>query len=261
MRFRHWVIVLMLVWLHTPASAERYSYVDAEGTVRYTEDVGQVPSEQQVGVYEKAEPEGDVTSEKKTEGEGADVGSPNEDLKEITAPSEKDVLPGEGKEAPRAKELEETRKWLQKEYKALVEIDEEIHSAQKKRLEPNAHRRLDEKIKEYSKRLGEYEKKGQKYDQELGVFNALREEEKGLRKNMRETEVQLQKDYETLRADKLEIDRMAMEDMSRSDREELAEKLREYNARVRDYKKRKEEFQQAIESYDARVEHALEGSK
>ena len=260
MRLRSWVVVLMLAWLHAPASAEPYRYVDVEGNVRYTEDVGQVPSEQQVGAYEKAQPEEDVTA-KKTEGEGALVGSPDGAVKEIAAPSEAAILSDGYKEAPRAKDLEETRKWLQKEYKALVEIEKEIHRTEKKRLGPNARRKLEEERQEYNKRLEEYEKKGRVYDEELEVFNALREEEKGLRKKMREMEVQLQKDYETLTADKLEIDRMAMKDMSRSDREELAEKLREYNARVRDYKKRKEEFQKAIESYDARIKHALEGSK
>ncbi|MBW1860508.1 MAG: hypothetical protein JRI70_10720, partial [Deltaproteobacteria bacterium] len=256
-----WVVVLMLAWLHAPASAEPYRNADGEGEVRYADSPGQLLAGWQVGVYEKAEPEEDVTSKKKTEGEGADFGSPDGVQKEIAAPSEKDVVPGKGKEAPRAKELEETRKWLKKEYTALAETEKEIHRAQEGRLGPNARRRLDEKIKEYSKRLGEYEKKGQTYDQELEVFNTLRQEEKGLREQLRKTEIQLQKDYEILRAKKLETDRMAMEDMSRSDREELAEKLRTYNARVRDYKKRKEEFQKAIESYDARVAHALEGSK
>jgi hypothetical protein len=60
--------------------------------------------------------------------------------------------------------------------------------------------------------------------------------------------------------EKVDLDRMAMKDMSRSDREVLAEKLRSYNSRVRDYKKRKEEFQKALESYSARIERALDGS-
>jgi hypothetical protein len=77
---------------------------------------------------------------------------------------------------------------------------------------------------------------------------------------MRETETQLAQDYESLRVQKQEIDRMANMKLSRSDREELAEKLRVYNAGVRDYKERKEEFQKAIEDYDARIKHALEGS-
>jgi len=261
MRLRSWVVVLILAWLHAPASAEPYRNVDGGGEVGYVDGSSQLLAEMWGGVHKETEPEEGVISKEKIEGEGADIGSPNGIHKEIATPSEKDIVSGEGKEAPRARELEETRKWLQKEYKALMEIDEEIHRAQERRLGPNARRKLDEKRQKYSKRLEEYEKKGRTYDEELKVFNALRQEEKEQRVQLRETETQLQKDYETLRAQKLEIDRMAMEDMSRSDREELAEKLRDYNARVRDYKKRKEEFQKAIESYDARVAHALEGSK
>ena len=142
-----------------------------------------------------------------------------------------------------------------------MKIQEEIHRDRQRHLSPSARKRLDEKIEHYSKRLGEYEKKGQAYDEDLAAFNALREEEKELRKQLRETETQLAKDYESLREEKLEIDRMAMQDMSRSDREMLAEKLRGYNSRVRDYKKKKEEFQEALESYNVRIEHALEGSQ
>jgi len=259
MRFRHWVTVLVLVWFHAPASAEPYRNIGGEGEVFYLAERGRVVAEQQVGLYEEAGPEEDVTA--KIEGGGDAAGSPSEVLKEIAPPSAKDILPGEGKEAPRAKDLEETRKWLQKEYKALLKEQEEIHRAQERRLGPSARTRLDQRSKEYSKRLGEYEKKGEAFDKDLEVYNALREEEKGLRKQLREMEIQLQKDYENLRAERLEIDRMAMENMSRSDREELAEKLRGYNARVRDYKKRKEEFQEAIASYNARIEHALEDSR
>lgn len=259
MKFGRWVIVLVLAWLHAPASAQPYRNAGGEGEVRYMAELGLVPAEQEVGVYEEAGPEEGVIE--KTEGEGDDVKASDEVAKEVAAPSEEDILPAEGQEAPRAKDLEETRKWLQKEYKTLMEIQEDIHRSQHRRLGPSARRRLDQKIKEYSKRLGEYEKKGEVYDQELEVYNALREEEKELRKQMREMEIQLDKDYESLRAEKLEIDRMAMERLSRSDREELAEKLRGYNARVKDYKKRKEEFQAAMESYNARIEHALEDSR
>jgi hypothetical protein len=256
MRFRLWVIVLVLAWLHAPASAEPYRNA---GEVSHMAELGLLLAWQQVRVPEEAPPEEDVTV--KTEEEGDDVGSPDKVSEEISGPSAEDILPAEGKEGPRAKDLEETRKWLDKEYQALMEIEEEIHRAQGRRLGPNARRRLDMKIQEYSKRLGEYEKKGQTYDEELAAFNALREEEKELRKQLRETEIQLDKDYESLREEKLEIDRMSMEDLSRSDREEIAEKLRGYNARVRDYKERKEQFQKAIEAYDARIGHALEGSQ
>ena len=175
MRLGHWVMVFVLAWLRAPASAEPYRNVGGEGEVRQMTDLGLVLAWQQVGAYNKAQPEEDVTA--KTEGKGDDAGSPSQDSKEIAAPSEKEILPAEGKLGPRAKDLEETRRWLQKEYQALMEIQEEIHRAQKRRKGTSALKKLDEKIKKYSKRLGEYEKKGQEYDEELEVFNALREEE------------------------------------------------------------------------------------
>ena len=259
MRFRCLIMVLVLAWLYAPASAQTDTNMGAETGVPYITDL--VPAEGQVAAYEEAQPEEEVTD--KTKGESGNVGSSNDAVKETAPPSAKDedVVPAEEKEAPRAKDLEETRKWLQKEYQALLKIQEEIHRDRNKHLGPNARKSLDEKIEEYRKRLEEYEKKGQAYDKDLAAFNALREEEKELRKQLRETETQLAKDYESLRMEKVDLDRMAMEDMSRSDREALAEKLRGYNSRVKDYKKRKEEFNKALESYNARIEHALEGSE
>ena len=258
MKFRHLITVLVLAWLYAPASAEPDGNVGGETKVGNVTDLA--PVEQESAVYKQAQPEKDVTAG--SEGEVGDVGSPEDALKKTAAPSakDKDVVPAEEKEAPRAKDLEETRKWLQKEYQALLAMQEEIHRDQRRHLGSDARERLDQKIEEYSKRLGEYEKRGQAYDEDLAVFNALREEEKELRKQLRDTEIQLAKDYESLRMEKVDLDRMAMKDMSRSDREVLAEKLRSYNSRVRDYKKRKEEFQRALESYSARIERALDGS-
>jgi tetratricopeptide (TPR) repeat protein len=251
-------MVLMLVWLHAPASAEPYKSTGGEREVRDIGDLRMVLAWQQVNANKEIQPEGDVTAT--IEGKGDVAVSPVPDSKDMAAPSATEILPAQGELGPRARDLEETRRWLQKEYQALMEIQKEILRKQKKRLGPSARTRLDKQIEEYSKRLAEYEKKGQTYDKDLEVYNALREEEKKLRKQMRETETQLAQDYESLRVQKQEIDRMANMKLSRSDREELAEKLRVYNAGVRDYKERKEEFQKAIEDYDARIKHALEGS-
>ena len=89
MRLRSWVVVLILAWLHAPASAEPYRNVDGEGEVRYADSPGQLLAELWGGVNKKAEPEEGVTLEEKTEGEGADIGSPNEVQKEIAAPSKR----------------------------------------------------------------------------------------------------------------------------------------------------------------------------
>jgi chromosome segregation ATPase len=259
MRFRYLVMLFVLVWLHASASAEAHRNMGEGGGVCYVAELDQAPPEQKAGAEETAV-EKDVAAE--TKGKGDDTGdTAKEVVKESDVPAAEDILPPEGELGPRAKELEETRRWLDRERAALLEIQEEIHREQGKDLGPYARRKLDEKIEKYSKRLAEYEQKGQAYDEDLETFNALREEEKALRNQLRETETQLSKDYESLRVQKLEIDRMANAELSRSDREELADKLRTYNAQVRDYKERKEAFQKALEAYNTRIGYALEGSE
>lgn len=275
MRFRNWVMVVMLAWMHAPASAEIYRYVDEEGGVHYTDDLGKVPVEQrpnvyenaepdveqQLGIYENAEPEEDLASEKRTKREGDDVGSHDEVLKEVAPPVEIDILLSEDKGGPRAQDLEETRVALLEEYKALVKGQEEISEAGKVRLGPTGRKKLNEKIREHNKLIDEYEERSQAFLKDVEVFNSRREEEKGLRQKLRETEVKLQEEYETLREEKQEIDRIANEPLTRSARQELAEKLRDYNARVREYKKRKEALAKAIESYNARIKNEVQIAK
>jgi chromosome segregation ATPase len=275
MRFRNWVMVVMLAWMHAPASAEIYRYVDEEGGVHYTDDLGKVPVEQrpnvyenaepdveqQLGIYENAEPEEDLASEKSTKREGDDVGSHDEVLKEVAPPVEIDILLSEDKGGPRAQDLEETRVALLEEYKALVKGQEEISEAGKVRLGPTGRKKLNEKIREHNKLIDEYEERSQAFLKDVEVFNSRREEEKGLRQKLRETEVKLQEEYETLREEKQEIDRIANEPLTRSARQELAEKLRDYNARVREYKKRKEALAKAIESYNDRIKNEVQIAK
>lgn len=274
MRFRNWVIVLILAWMVAPASAELYKYVDEEGRVLFTDDLGKVPVEQRPGVYEKAEPDveerfgvyentlpdEDLTSEQEIEREADYVESRDEVLKEVAAPPEKDILPGEAKEAPRAQDLEETRVVLLKEYKALMAGQEEIREAEKRQLGPTPRKELNEKIREHNTRIEEYEKRSQAFLKDVEVFNSRREEEKGLRERLRKEQAKIREEYETLREEKQEMQRIANEPLSRSAREELAEKLQDYDARVKDYKKRKETLDKETESHNARIRNEVLGA-
>lgn len=274
MKRRSWVIVLLMAWIHAPASADLYKYVDEQGRVHYTDDLGQVPAGQRQGVYEQAEPleesvevyeqvEPDEAlrppEEEKAETEEGDVGGSHGVLKKVAAPPGKEILAGDDKDAPRAHDLEESRLSLLKEYEALMGGQEEISRAKKRQLGPSARKALEEKIRKHNERVVAYEEKSQSFLKEVDVFNARREEEKAMREELRETEAKIQEEYEALREQKLEIERMSIEPLSRSDREIIAGKVREYNARVKAYQQRKEAFQKAIEYHNARIRNEVQG--
>jgi hypothetical protein len=274
MRLGHWVMVLLLALMHAPASAELYKYVDEQGKVLYTDNLEKVPLEQRprvyetaepvaeepLGIYEKAGPEQDLTPEKRTESQGGDVGGRDEALKETAAPVEVYILLSEDKGGPRAQDLEETRLGLLKEHEALVKAQEEIGEAKKGALESTGRKELEElneKIRAHNARVEEYEKKSQTFLKEVEVFHARREEEKGLREKIRETEAEIQQEYDALRLERTEIDRIANQPLTRSARKALAEKMRAYDTRVREYKNKKEAVNKAIELYNARIRNEV----
>jgi hypothetical protein len=271
MRLRHWVMVLLLALMHAPASAEFYKYVDEEGKVLYTDDLGKVPVEQrpslyekaergveeELGIYENAEPEEEVTPEKKAEEAQVDVGSRDGAHKEVAAPRGIDVLLSEDKGGPRAQDLEKTRVALLKEYETLVKAQEAISEAGKGGVGPAGRNELKEKIGAHNAQVEEYEKKSEAFLKEVEVFHARREEEKRLREKIRETETEIQEEYDALRQEKAEIRRMTAQPLTRSAREALAKKIRDHNARVKAYKKTKEAVNKAIESYNARIKNEV----
>ena len=65
MRFRHLIMVLALVCLYAPTSAEPDGYVGGETGVYHVTDL--VSAEQQAGAYEQVQHGGGMTA--KTEGE------------------------------------------------------------------------------------------------------------------------------------------------------------------------------------------------
>lgn len=144
------------------ASAEIYKYRDAQGVIRYTYDLGEVPENQRPGMksYEEVSSTTEVDSGDQAEiGTGGDdKGSPSEDPSPIV-------------DDQKIEKLNQKKKELDQEFAGLMEEKYKLLK-EKERLgtlagrDANAVAAYDTKVKELNRKIADYQKRQEAFQTE-----------------------------------------------------------------------------------------------
>lgn len=159
----YWVaILLLLIAGYNPANADIYKYRDAQGVVRYTYDLAEIPEDQrpQVQTYEEAA----VVPEAPSQAAGAsgeDQGKPDEKTDEEVVVDEEAI-----------EELNQKKKELDEEFAGLMEQKYSLLK-DKEKLEKTLAGRdtvaaadYDKKVEELNRKIADYQKRREAFQNE-----------------------------------------------------------------------------------------------
>lgn len=153
------MMVLMLTGFPAVASAEFYKYVDEQGNVHYTDDLSDVPAKERPKAdrYDTSQgpPSPPEQGETKRETEGASKGPV-----------------AEGDESTAQPSLRERGAELDAEYQLLMKERDQLNTAASEPMTPAARAELAEKIKDFNKRMEDYEKRRIPFNEEAEAYNA-----------------------------------------------------------------------------------------
>jgi hypothetical protein len=150
--------VLLLVLTVGPATAQFYKYKDADGNIRFTDDLSQVPPEQRESApgYRDAEPETAQTPETPdpADPELPATGNPIMEL-----------------EADR-RELSERRQALEAQFDEIQEEQERLRNKPKLTSNPALVRQHNQEMAALRERIMDYEAERARYEAEVRAYNA-----------------------------------------------------------------------------------------
>jgi hypothetical protein len=159
-----WMLVVAVVWA-TPAVGEFYKYRDKHGTVRYTDNLAEVPPEQR----EKLQTYEGVSRPLTQEAPAAAApdspapGEPEPQVPEWTA---------EQTAAQAAvDQLRQRQQALLEEYAALQQEREALAASPGQRVSPAEQRRYDQQVQDLNTRLADYQKRRDAFEKEVAAHN------------------------------------------------------------------------------------------
>ena len=180
MRFSAVVGILAVLVMAQPASAEFYKYRDKNGTIRFTDNLGEVPVAQRGKVTAYTEVQGDPV-------EKSAAAAPAEAFRDETAPGAVSENAGDasvGAEAAReqkravaidqqARAFNERQEKLRAEYEALRREKAELDKGQKLRVTAAELRIYQKKVNAINDRIKAYREKRVAYEKDVAAHNRL----------------------------------------------------------------------------------------
>ena len=164
MRIALFSSLVLLLLAVGPAGAEIYKYRDAQGVIRYTYDLGEVPEDQRPGVktYEEEVSSVGATPTAPEQEEAAPVPEPE------SAPGDADTPVVDGQ---KIEEMNQKKKALDQEFAGLMEEKYKLLE-EKERLDTLAGRdaeavaAYDEKVKALNQKIADYQKRQEAFQEE-----------------------------------------------------------------------------------------------
>ena len=156
------VILMLLVVGSSPAAADIYKYRDAQGVVRYTYDLAEVPEDQrpQVQTYEEASPTSDASPQVE-EGSGDDKDKSGKEADEELVVDEKTIEELNQKK----KELDEEFAGLMEEKYKLLKVKEKLAKTLDGR-DTVAVAEYDKQVKDLNGKIADYQKRRAAFENE-----------------------------------------------------------------------------------------------
>ena len=147
------LIALFLMAVAMPSSAEIYKYRDADGVLRFTNNLQEVPKDQR----EKVQSYGEIKTKK-----------------EPAAATEQEGTAGEqnNEAAQQAEELKKEKELLDAEYAQLEEDRKLLVEMSQKERSDEEDAELRQNIESFNARIKEYEDKLKVFEDKVGEFNA-----------------------------------------------------------------------------------------
>lgn len=161
------VLIMALVFcLSASAHAAFYKYRDANGVLRFTDDLSEVPPEQRPKM--------------ETYGQVEDFQRPAPQTP-IKAPDEKAAEAEKGSDGSRAaeiadqyKELNEMKTQLDAEYEALMTEKKAIEAERKAAQTKEAQEAVNERVRGLNERIKAFDQKRGDFEQQVKAYNELR---------------------------------------------------------------------------------------
>lgn len=155
-------VFLMVILLHGPAAAEIYKYTDADGILRFTNDINQVPEAQrkQMTTYDEV-----VSTAADQEARAQRSAAQDQIIKDSQA--EKDAAAVAGLKN-RASQLKNQQADLKAEAEALKKAREELGPPPSRSASAARHRIYNQKVQEFNQKNSAHQQKLNLLQEEMG---------------------------------------------------------------------------------------------
>ena len=160
-------ITISFLMFAAGAGAEFYKYVDEDGSVRFTDDINQVPEAQRANIRSYVESESEELSEPEVAQESqsdeatADQQVNSPDLSDSEQQSLEDTK----------KRIEQLKSEIDQEYEALLKEKEQLAKEKEQAKTKAQIIEYNKKIESMNQRIASYEKKGKAYKAEVDAYN------------------------------------------------------------------------------------------
>lgn len=150
MQLRYFMVVLIVLLVPAMAGAEFYKYRDANGVLRFTDDITEVPVDQRAKLKEY---QSVVTTEPSTADKEEQGGQ-------------------EGSLGARAQTLEAERAALEQEYQAIIEEDRRIKASVADSENPADPEAYNQQLRELQQRIDAYAEHRKAFQEKASAFDA-----------------------------------------------------------------------------------------
>jgi uncharacterized protein with WD repeat len=150
---------LLIIFSYGPVSAEFYKYTDANGNVRFTDDLSKVPKPQRPNVTSYEESESSLP-----------VAAPQAKSKSEEVAEEAAIKTNASLNEQR-NQIQQKQESLDKEFQALMEEKATLAEASKEQMSVEERLEIEQKIKKLNEKISQYDGKRKALNVEIEKFN------------------------------------------------------------------------------------------